>query len=249
MKKHIPNFITTLNLICGCAGIGLAIKEEFALASYSIGIAAFFDILDGLLARMLHVKSEMGKELDSLADLISFGMLPGIILYFLLNRNLSSEEGFIAYLPFIAFLIPVFSALRLAKFNTDDRQSDCFIGVPTPAIALFVASIPLILINPIAEMPILATIFSNPIVLILLILALSYLLVSPFRLFSFKFKKFSWKEHKIIILFIITAIILLVLFRYFAVPVVFFLYIVFSFIHNSTQISKQNIVDNGEMKV
>lgn len=214
-------------------GIALALKNDLVLSAYLIGIAAIFDVLDGMLARMLNVKSEMGKQLDALADMVSFGMLPGIIFYSMLNNVYKDEESFIAYLPFLALLIPVCSALRLAKFNADERQADCFIGVPTPASALFVASIPLIIFNPIEKMPMLATIFANPVVVILIILTLSFLLVSPFRLFSFKFKNFSWRENKIIILFIFTAVILLVLFYYYAIPVVFFLYIVFSFIHNS----------------
>ena len=123
MKKHIPNFITSLNIISGCIGIGFVIKGDIVFASYMIGFAAIFDFLDGLIARLLKAQSELGKQLDSLCDIVSFGVLPGVILFSLLSPIYADTEGAVSYLPFLASLIPLFSALRLAKFIIVDRQT------------------------------------------------------------------------------------------------------------------------------
>jgi CDP-diacylglycerol---serine O-phosphatidyltransferase len=163
--KAIPNFITSLNLLCGCVGITMAFYGKLDWAAYLVGIAAVLDFLDGFVARMLNAHSEMGKQLDSLADMVTFGVLPGIIMFHMIQRctvtyvigdlstqgiglwgaNKDLDPGPIVALPFIAFLIPVFSAIRLAKFNLDTRQSDSFIGLPTPANTILIASFPLIL--------------------------------------------------------------------------------------------------------
>ncbi|HEX7411488.1 MAG TPA: CDP-alcohol phosphatidyltransferase family protein, partial [Bacteroidales bacterium] len=150
MKQHIPNFVTSLNLFSGCVGVAASFSGHTTAAVILMGAAALFDFADGLMARALHVKSAIGKELDSLADVVSFGLLPGAIMYqlMLISTNLPGKEaGWMNPYPYLAFLITVFSALRLAKFNIDTRQSDSFIGLPTPANALFIASLPMILLQ------------------------------------------------------------------------------------------------------
>lgn len=167
IKKNIPNAITCGNLLCGCLAITSAFHGNLVWAAYLVGIAAALDFLDGLVARLLCVHSEIGKQLDSLADMVTFGVVPGVIMFKLLNISLfqfgedidfatsvlpgwhttiapSGITGS-AIVPFIAFLIPIFSAIRLAKFNIDLRQTDSFIGVPTPANSILIASFPLIL--------------------------------------------------------------------------------------------------------
>jgi len=232
MKKHIPNFITSLNLISGCIGIGFLFKGLIAYSAIFIFIAAIFDFFDGLLARLLKSVSEFGKELDSLADVISFGILPGCIMYSLTEICFIDAEGWKAYIPFIAFLIPVCSAIRLAKFNLDTRQNDYFIGLPTPAGALFIASIPLILVYDNEQMPVTGYIMGNPGFLIATTLLLSYLLISPIPLFSFKIKDFSWKNNAVVFIFLISSLILFFFLSFISIPVIFFLYIILSIINN-----------------
>ena len=147
IKKHIPNAITSLNLVSGCIAIILTFNFDLKYAAYFILLAAVFDFFDGMAARWLHVKSAIGKELDSLADIVSFGVAPGLIVFQLcaVSNDIVLFAGEINLVPFIALLIPVFSALRLAKFNLDTRQTESFIGLPVPANALMIASLPLIL--------------------------------------------------------------------------------------------------------
>lgn len=155
IKKNIPNAITCGNLLCGCLAIVSAFNGNLIWSAYLVGIAAVLDFLDGFVARMLRVHSEIGKQLDSLADMVTFGVVPGVIMFHLIHISLlpggfvfgptEIEAMIIKYVPFIAFLISIFSAVRLAKFNIDTRQSDSFIGVPTPANSILIASFPLIL--------------------------------------------------------------------------------------------------------
>src|SRR6201996_9032088 len=144
LKKHLPNAITCANLFSGCVGIVLAFKGELIAAAYAIFLSAIFDFFDGLASRVLKSFSGIGKDLDSLADMVSFGVLPAVIMYQILLQAHQIDK-ISDYLNFIAFLIPVFSALRLAKFNVDTRQAENFIGLPTPANAILIASFPIIL--------------------------------------------------------------------------------------------------------
>src|SRR5476651_291942 len=144
VKKHLPNAITCANLFSGCVGIVFAFSGNPVFAAYCIFLAAIFDFFDGFASRVLQSFSGIGKDLDSLADMVSFGFLPAAIMYQLFLQA-PQIEGVSQYLNFIAFLIPVFSALRLAKFNTDERQTEIFIGLPTPANAILIASLPFIL--------------------------------------------------------------------------------------------------------
>lgn len=230
MKKHIPNFITSLNLLAGCVGIGFLYRSDVTMAAWCIGVAAIFDFLDGMIARLLNVKSAVGKDLDSLADVVSFGVLPGFIMFTLLENCFIDNEGWVSNIPFVSFLIPVFSALRLAKFNHDHRQTENFIGLPTPANALFIGSIPLLLAYPSELIPLISNIFANPGFLIMLIFLLSFLLVSPIPLFSLKFKDLSWAKNSFQYILLFLSFVLILLLNYTALPFIIFLYILLSII-------------------
>lgn len=220
IKKHIPNFITCLNLVSGCIGSALAFEGSPKAASFLIILACIFDFLDGFVARLLKVSSPIGKELDSLADMVTFGFLPSVILFMLLKETYLSESA--PLLPYASFLIAVFSALRLAKFNIDERQTNSFIGLPTPANALFIGSFPLIIEQDIFSF------LHNPLFLLLLIFILSYLLVSPLELFSLKFKDFSWQNNKIKYIFLALIVILGALLNFAAIPIIIILYLILS---------------------
>lgn len=238
----IPNIMTLGNLLCGCLGILCAVSGELALASYLIFIAGILDFLDGFVARLLNQHSEIGKQLDSLADMVTFGVLPSFILFMIISGESLCDKNIDAYafighlnpnyknflLAFISFILALFSALRLAKFNIDTRQSDSFIGVPTPANAFVVAAFPLIIeFNPEYKFLILNTTF-----LIAYTLIMSYLLISEIPLFALKFKNFSWAANKIKYIFLIISVILLVALQFVAIPLIIFLYIILSVISN-----------------
>jgi len=214
MKKHIPNFITCLNLFSGCVSTYLAFKGNYQGAFAAILLAAVFDFLDGFAARLLKAYSPMGKELDSLADMVSFGLAPGAIVFSLLTETAINE-----WLPFFGFLIPVFSGLRLAKFNIDDRQTTSFIGLPVPANAIFwaglVYSFPALLLN-------------NVWALILLIGVFCFFLVSEIPMFSLKFKNIAWKENQTQYLFLIGCAAILAVFGTSAFAIIIGWYLVMS---------------------
>ena len=184
IKKNIPNLFTLGNLFCGCIAIVLAFEGNLIGAAYMVGIAGVFDFLDGLVARILKVNSEIGKQLDSLADVVSFGVVPGVIIFKLINQTMITSP-----ISFFGFLVTIFSAIRLAKFNIDTRQTDSFIGLPVPANAIFIASLPLSLNSDSFSNTLQQTIL-NPYCLILLSLISSFLLVAPLPLFALKFKNF-----------------------------------------------------------
>jgi CDP-diacylglycerol---serine O-phosphatidyltransferase len=238
MRKHIPNILTSLNLLCGLVSITLVMQNRLEWAALFIFVAAVFDYLDGTAARLLKAYSELGKQLDSLADLVSFGVAPGLIIFQLLTINCTScnvlERWHI--IPYIAFLIPVCSALRLAKFNIDPRQEVNFIGLPTPANAIFFASIPLIIlmqerIHTFIRLDFLVPVLSNPRVLATLAICFSYLLISDIPLFSMKFRSMAWKENQHRFIFMTFSILLLLLFSISAVPMVILLYLVLSLVY------------------
>lgn len=230
MKKHIPNFITCLNLFSGCVALYFIFQNELVYASYLVGLAAVFDFLDGMVARVLGAYSEIGKQLDSLADVISFGVVPGAMMFMLLKR---AEGDFIfsELLPFAGFIITVFSALRLAKFNIDTRQTTSFIGLPTPACAIFVASLPLILAS--GELMHFAIIL-NKLVLLATTLILSFLLVAELPLFALKFTNLTWADNSVRFIFVGLSVILLALLNFAAIPLIIVLYIVLSIFKKQT---------------
>jgi CDP-diacylglycerol--serine O-phosphatidyltransferase len=229
LLRHLPNALTCGNLLCGCWGIVLCFQPSPALAqaAYMIYAAALLDFFDGFVARLLKVSSPIGKELDSLADVVSFGVLPGFIVYQLLQ---AAAPG---YLPLVALVVPVFSALRLAKFNVDTRQSDSFIGVPTPANAMLVSALPLL-----AEFPNnflaqwLLPLVRNGWAVAGLAVAMSLLLVSELPLLALKFKGFGWDRHKFQYILVGSAAILFLAFNFAALPVIIGLYIILSLIKN-----------------
>jgi CDP-diacylglycerol---serine O-phosphatidyltransferase len=225
MKRHIPNALTCGNLLCGCIGIVEAFHNNLLLSCALIGLAAIFDFLDGFVARLLHVSSPIGKELDSLADMTTFGVLPAIIVYQLLMESIPDLFGI--WKAYLAFSIAVFSALRLAKFNTDSRQSDQFIGVPTPANALLIASLPFI--ARYYEIPWKAVII-NTTNLLLFTALMSYLLVAELPLFALKFKSFGWKGNEVRYLFLLLSVVLLLGLGILAVPLIIAFYVVLSLI-------------------
>ena len=200
IKKNIPNFITSLNIASGTLSIIFAFEGLITISAYLILLAAVFDFLDGMSARLLNAYSELGKQLDSLADLISFGLAPAIIVYHIMKSTLLIDKLYFSNIDtikllylFAVLLIPIFSALRLAKFNIDTKQTSSFIGLPTPANALFFASIPIISSqNPFD--PFLFLVYNKD-VLLGIILVSSFLLVSPIPMFSFKFKNLKFKDN------------------------------------------------------
>jgi len=227
IRKHLPNTLTCLNLFSGCVGLVFAAENQLIFAAYAIGISAILDFCDGMAARLLKAYSEIGKELDSLADVVSFGVLPSFIV-FQLFRNVNQVHP---YLPYLAFLIAIFSALRLAKFNIDTRQTENFIGLPTPANALLIGSLPFILNG---DSLILFELILNPIFLTALSVIMSLLLVAELPLFSLKFKKLDWKENIFRYLLLGSAIVLLLFFKFAAIPFIIFLYLILSIIQTKT---------------
>ncbi|MDB5090337.1 MAG: CDP-diacylglycerol--serine O-phosphatidyltransferase [Mucilaginibacter sp.] len=226
VKKHLPNAITCANLFSGCIGIVLAFKGELIAASYAIFLSAIFDFFDGLASRVLKSFSGIGKDLDSLADMVSFGVLPAVIMYQLLLQA-RQIDNISPYLNFIAFLIPVFSALRLAKFNVDTRQAEHFIGLPTPANAILIASFPLILNH---HNRYFSPSLQNPYVLSVLIIIMCSLLVIEVPMMSLKFKNRDFNKNIFRYLLLLFSAILILFFKFAAVPVVIVFYIILSFI-------------------
>ena len=215
IKKHIPNFLTCCNLLCGCVGLVFTFEEKAPYAVYLVWLAMLFDFLDGFTARILKAFSPMGKELDSLADLVTFGVLPSVILF-----KMTSAASPHPYLPFLAFIIAVFSALRLAKFNIDDRQQTVFIGLPTPANALFLSS--LVFVDDLYPQWLTA-----PVLLVITVL-FSLLLVAPIELFSLKFKSFNWKGNEVRFLFLGAGLVLVLLCWQLALPLIIIAYLLIS---------------------
>lgn len=226
MRKHIPNAITCLNLLSGCLGIVFAFQGELVIAGYAILIAAIFDFLDGMLSRLLKAYSEIGKELDSLADMVSFGVLPSVIIYQLFLQ--SPQLGYLStWLNFSAFLIAIFSALRLAKFNIDVRQTENFIGLPTPANALLIASFPMIIDQ---GNFLLSSYILNPFFLFVFSLGMGILLVTEIPLISLKFKSIRLSDNLLRYILLFSSLILLLIFKFAAVPIIIFLYFLISLI-------------------
>ena len=226
MKKHLPNFITCLNLFSGCVGIVYAFKGDLIIASYAIALAAMFDFFDGLLARALKAYSEIGKELDSLADVVSFGVLPSVIIYQLFLQS-PQIEGISPYLNYSAFFITIFSALRLAKFNVDVRQAEIFIGLPTPANAILIASLPFILTQ---SNWFFSSYILNPFFLFIFSLGMGILLITEIPLISLKFKTLNIRDNIFKYILIFSSVVLVVIFKFAAIPLIIFLYFLLSLI-------------------
>jgi CDP-diacylglycerol--serine O-phosphatidyltransferase len=222
----VPNLLTCCNLLCGAVGVISVFHSDLLLACWLLILGGIFDFLDGFVARLLKSSSPIGKELDSLADVITFGVLPAAILYSLIQDAVPTlDDLWKAYLGF--GLMCVFSALRLAKFNIDTRQSESFIGVPTPANGFFVASLPFIIkYNPEYNWLII-----NEYVLLGYAVVMAYLLISEIPLFALKFKTFDWKDNKLKYIFLLLSSLLLLVFKFVAIPLSILLYILMSVVN------------------
>ncbi|MDR2809932.1 MAG: CDP-diacylglycerol--serine O-phosphatidyltransferase [Tannerellaceae bacterium] len=225
IRAHIPNFITCLSLVSGCLACVMAIEGRFQAAQIYILAAATFDFLDGFFARLLHAYSAIGKELDSLSDIVSFGVAPGMIIFRLLrDASCGLPFGVVnMYIPFLAFVIPVFSALRLAKFNIDHRQATSFIGLPVPAHALFWSSLAYVL-QPLVRTN--EVLFST--LLLLSVLLTSLLLVSEIPMFSLKAKSTAWKGNELRYVMVICTIGFILFFQFPGIAAAVLLYVLLS---------------------
>lgn len=242
MKQHIPNLITLANAFCGCIAVIFAVNSNFLGAAIFMFLGIFFDFFDGLVARKLNVQSALGVQLDSLADMITSGLVPGIVMYKLLaittgvstNTNLqdwnTSNFFDIPLLPLLGLFITLASGYRLAKFNIDDEQQSYFKGLPTPANAIFIVSLPLIV--EFQNNDIINACIFNIWFLIGLTLLSCYMLNSGIKLFALKFKDFTFQNNANRYIFLMLAIVLLVVMRLAAIPIIIILYIAMSIISN-----------------
>lgn len=246
---NIPNLFTAFNLLSGCVAIILAFAGRMDLAPFAIFAGAFFDFLDGFLARKLKVSGELGKQMDSLADMVTFGLAPGVIMFLMLMylgefprstvlhlwvRQILDGETTNFY-PFVALLIPFFSLFRLAKFNLDTRQTESFIGLPTPANTLFFMSYPLVAsysMMDISEITGFTRFMFHPLSISVTILVMSLLLISEIPLFALKFKTFGIKGNEIRYIFLLISLIFIITFKVWALALIVFLYLVLSIIEN-----------------
>jgi CDP-diacylglycerol--serine O-phosphatidyltransferase len=242
LKKHIPNFVTLLNVLCGSIAVLFAVNGNMTATAFFVFLGIFFDFFDGLLARKLKVQSELGLQLDSLADVITSGLVPGLVMFHLLSLTVDDFSlvgnaiertetmiwvgGKIQLLPFFGLLITLASAYRLATFNISTNQSDSFIGLPTPANALLILSFPLIMEYQNNDM--MNTIILNKWFLVAVTLLSCYLLNAKIKLIALKFKNWSFKDNAARYLLIIMAIVLLIIFKFAGIPLIIILYILMS---------------------
>jgi len=239
IKKHIPNAITLLNLASGLLAIIAIFKGYYDEAFLFVCLGIFFDFWDGFFARKFKVSGELGLQLDSLADVVTSGVVPGLMIFKLLQDiqeddtsvyYLTEDFYYMGFVPYLGFIITLASAYRLAKFNIDTRQTDSFIGLPTPANALFIMSIPMIQFAGTHEW--LVNALFNPFVLLAIILLSAYMLNAEIPLFSLKIKNFSWEINKMQVLFLTIAASLLLILGFTALPIIILLYVVLSVLNN-----------------
>ncbi|WP_282073711.1 CDP-alcohol phosphatidyltransferase family protein [Polaribacter atrinae] len=238
LKKHIPNLITLGNLFCGTVATIFAVEGDFVYAGLFVVLGILFDFFDGFAARLLNVSGELGKQLDSLADMVTSGVVPGIIVYKLLIANNSGLTDFNeqSYVPYLGLLLTLGACYRLAKFNIDTRQSDSFIGLPTPAMSLFIISLPLI--QEYSTVAFAQELIASNYFLIAVTLILTYLMNAELPLFSLKFKDYSFKKNIIVYSFLFASLILIYTLHFLSIPFIIILYIIISLI-------KKIIVFNG----
>ena len=248
IKKHLPNFFTLLNLFSGMIAVLMAATDELVLAALFVFLGIFFDFFDGFFARKFKVQGEFGKQLDSLADLVTSGVVPGIVMFQMMLyatkgqwfMELSSETGswqkaqetFYFFIPFLGIMITLAAAYRLANFNIDERQTTSFIGLPTPAFSIFVLSLPLILFY--SDNTFFTQLLQNIYVLIGITFIGSYLMNAEIPLFSLKFKNYSWKGNEVKYIFLLATLGLLIGLKTVAIPLVIILYILLSIVGNYT---------------
>ncbi|WP_370514512.1 phosphatidylcholine/phosphatidylserine synthase [Formosa sp. L2A11] len=242
IKNYIPNALTLLNLFCGCIAVVFAVHNHFIAAAAFVFGGVFFDFFDGFAARKLKVSSELGLQLDSLADMVTSGVVPGIVMYKLLSLSIerpelvtdggswnaffSGEAVMPSFLPLIGFFITLSSAYRLAKFNLDEEQQDYFKGLPTPANTLLIISLPLIM--ELQHNDMMNAIIMNQGFLIALTIASTFLLNAPIVLFALKFKTWDFKPNTIRYVFLIICVLLLVFLQFAAIPLIILVYVAMS---------------------
>ena len=239
IKKHIPNTITLLNLLAGLLALIHAFNGNYNEAFSLVCLGIFFDYWDGFFARIWKVQSPIGLQLDSLADMVTSGVVPGLVMYKMLadiqenqsQYNLTEDTYYMGVVPYLGFLITIASCYRLAKFNIDTRQTDSFIGLPTPANALLIMSIPMIQFH--SEFEWLVDFLSNPYVLVGVTVLSSYLLNAEIPLFSLKVKSFSWEKYKMQVVFMIISVILIAIFEFIAIPIIILFYVILSVVNNA----------------
>jgi CDP-diacylglycerol--serine O-phosphatidyltransferase len=228
IKVQIPNLFTMLNLFCGCVALVMVSDYKFDFAFYFVCLGIFFDFFDGFFARKFNVAGPLGVQLDSLADMVTSGVVPGYTMFILLSKTIfdGTSIGFLAYLGFV---ITLGACFRLAKFNIDERQSDNFIGLPTPANCLFIMSIPFFL-----EVPSNGIIVGNNIKIALIVISFlsAYIMNAEIPLFSLKFKNFSFAKYKLQIFFLAISAAMLFFLQILAVPMIIILYVLLSVINN-----------------
>lgn len=233
ITKHIPNTITLMNLLSGVIAIVFISRHQIDLAAYMIFLAAVFDFMDGFSARLLKAYSPLGAQLDSLADVVSFGVAPSLILFALIEKSHGLPDvrlGLTNPLPFFALIVPLFTALRLAKFNIDERQTESFIGLPSPASGLLLASLPLVREQLYSSQSLFYMIVTNTYFYLGMALLMSLLMVSELPLFGLKFKSFKLKGNEIRFFFLIASLLMIVFLQFVAVPFIVLLYLVLSII-------------------
>jgi len=239
LTRYIPNFFTLLNLSAGLLALIFVFKQDWMLTAFFVSLGIFFDFFDGLAARSLKASSPVGLQLDSLADMVTSGVVPGFVMTFMLAASLhislltdfSFKPDYLLALS--GLLITLASAYRLAKFNVDERQTTTFIGLPTPANTLFIVSLPIIANQ--GDFLQVTNILSNTYVLLSIVIVSAYLLNAEIQLFSLKFKDFSWQDNWQKYTLIIIAIILLPLLKFLAVPIIIILYILLSLLTKQKQ--------------
>jgi CDP-diacylglycerol--serine O-phosphatidyltransferase len=227
IKKHIPNFLTLLNLFCGCIAIVFTANEQFDIAFYFVSLGIFFDFFDGFFARKFGVSGPLGVQLDSLADMVTSGVAPGFVMFKLLLAN---NYDSCVYLPYLGFIITLGACYRLANFNIDTRQSDSFIGLPTPANTLFIMSLPLVIAE--CQFLALSEILSSKWVLLIITLFSAYVMNAEIPLFSLKIKNFSFQKYKLQIGFLAVSIIMITTMKFLAIPLIILTYVLLSVLNN-----------------
>lgn len=247
MKKHIPNLFTLLNLFSGMIAVVMAATDELTAAAFFVFLGVFFDFFDGFFARKFNVEGEFGKQLDSLADVVTSGVVPGIIMFQLMLyatkgqwfMELSCDVGnwrdykdtYFYFIPFTGLLISLAAAYRLANFNIDERQTNSFIGLPTPAFSIFIVSLPLVLFY--GDNSLVNELLQNIYVLLTITFLGCYMMNAEIPLFSLKFKNYAWKGNEVKYIFLAITIILLSTMKLVAVPLTILLYVVLSVLQNS----------------
>ena len=234
IKKHIPNIITLLNLFCGCIAVTFVVQQQFEMAFYFVCLGIFLDFFDGFFARLFQVASPLGLQLDSLADMVTSGVVPGLTMFYMMLEafGLQISDPFTGQyaLAFLGFLVTLGSCYRLANFNIDTRQTDSFIGLPTPANALFILSLPLVIRHFDSFM--LFELLSNYGVLLAISIGSAYILNAEIPLFSLKVKKLTVKDNKLTFFFLAVSLLLLVTLQFLGIPLVILFYVFLSIINN-----------------